>query len=281
MPVPFIEFAYRQRGGVSQLSHRHQNDGNYEIIQVLSGNGTAFFHDHSYPLEPGMLFFIDATSLHSINPSNDDIYCRNKLIVSQVMLKGILGAMNISGLLEALFNSPAGVCLRLNETQFRQMDASFLAMAQELSLPDAPSRALRLTSLLLDMLSHVSLFSVPASPCADDHLTHVIDYLRLHLADPISIDELADQMHLNKYYLCHMFRARTGFTLLQYVYEQRLNAACEQLSLTDQPISAIAENCGFRTSSHFCAMFKRREGMSPRDYRRSAQKTNAAPAKSP
>ena len=44
-------------------------------------------------------------------------------------------------------------------------------------------------------------------------------------------------------------------------------SAREQLLCSDLPISTIAHNCGFGSSSHFCTLFRQREGVSPREYR--------------
>ena len=93
-------------------------------------------------------------------------------------------------------------------------------------------------------------------PTEDDKLTQVMQYLRNHFTEPLSVEQIAETAHVSKYYLCHLFRKKTGFTLMQYLYEQRLAEARRQLLHSTSAISEIAQNCGFGTSSHIPTLSK-------------------------
>lgn len=87
------------------------------------------------------------------------------------------------------------------------------------------------------------------------------------LRENISLDEMAEHLHVNKYYMCHLFRERTGVSIMRYRNSRRLSLAKELLSSTDLSIAAISDQCGFNTVSYFGEAFKRQEHLSPGEYR--------------
>ena len=260
------ESAYHQTGGASLINHRHLNPDSYEIIQVLGGDGSAFILDRTYPFTPGTLLFIDAASLHCITPADISGYARNKLILDKAHLHGIFEAIGCTDALDAFFKPHAGSCFYLNEEQSRRVDSLFRTITSE---NPQEKNGLTVMSALLNLFSLCSRSTEPVEPRSDDKLAPVMQYLRRHYAEPLSVDRIAAETHLSKYYLCHLFRKQTGLTLMEYLYEHRLSAARQQLIDTDLPISAIAQNCGFGSSSHFCTLFRKREGLSPRDFRKN------------
>lgn len=263
----FEETAYHQRGGASLVNHRHQNPDSYEMIHVLSGGGSAFIEDRTYALVPDTLLLIDAASLHCITPADVTGYSRSKLIIDRTYLRGVFSAMGSLSALDGFFTPGAGSCFYLSEEQSRRVDGLFFDMTRELEAGEDAS-ALRVVSSLLNLFELCSRSMRHVEPRPGDKLAPVLQYLRAHYAEPLTIERVANELHLSKYYLCHLCRKQTGLTLMQYLCEYRLSVARQQLTYSELSISAIAQNCGFGSSSHFCTLFRRREGMSPRDYRR-------------
>ena len=93
------------------------------------------------------------------------------------------------------------------------------------------------------------------------------DYIRRHYAEKLSLSEIGKGMHLNKSYLARVFRKATGRTLMDYVYLVRCEAAREQLTHPELPVSLIASSVGFATASHFSQVFRRVVGCTPSEYR--------------
>lgn len=87
------------------------------------------------------------------------------------------------------------------------------------------------------------------------------------LRDNISLDEMAEQLHVNKYYMCHLFREKTGVSIMRYRNSRRLQLSKELLITTDLSIAEIADRSGFNTVSYFGESFKRQERLSPGEYR--------------
>ena len=266
----FEDFGYRVWGDAQQLGHRHQNANSYEIIQVLSDGGSALISDRTYRLTHSAVLFIDANYLHSVKPEPVSSYCRNKLRVDGQYLRRLFEAMDAQALLDEFYGGQGGTCLVLEDKQSQQLDRLFCRMADALEETDSAVGQLYIHALLMEMFSLCGRYSKPVTPHEQDKLSPVLDYLRAHYTQPLTVEEIARDIHLSKYYLCHLFREKTGMTLMHYLYEYRLSVARQQLRFSQRSISEIALSCGFRSSSHFCAIFRRHEGIAPRDYRKNA-----------
>lgn len=95
----------------------------------------------------------------------------------------------------------------------------------------------------------------------------IFSLLASTLPENLSLDEIADQLNVNKYYMCHLFREKTGVSIMRYRNSRRLSMAKELLCTTDLSISDIADRCGFNTVSYFGEAFKRQEHIAPGEYR--------------
>jgi DNA-binding response OmpR family regulator len=98
------------------------------------------------------------------------------------------------------------------------------------------------------------------------------DYLRQHIALPPSPEALAKILGTNEKYLNQAFHAGFAMPVFAWLREERLRQARELLSLTETPISNIAEHLGYSSGANFAKAFRERFGCSPRDLRAELQK---------
>ena len=99
-------------------------------------------------------------------------------------------------------------------------------------------------------------------------LEPVLDYIQLHHAEELPLDEAADSMGLNKEYFCRLFKKNMGVSYLQYVYQVRTTAFCRELETTEDPISEIAERHGFRDAKMLNQYFREIYGCTPSEKRK-------------
>ncbi|WNQ12532.1 helix-turn-helix domain-containing protein [Paenibacillus aurantius] len=99
----------------------------------------------------------------------------------------------------------------------------------------------------------------------------VMDYVRDHLAEEISLDSLAEKLNLSSGYLSTYFKEKTGMNIVDYVNETRTQKAASLLLDSRLKIQEVAEAVGYRNITSFNRMFKRFTGLRPSDYRKSRQ----------
>ena len=100
----------------------------------------------------------------------------------------------------------------------------------------------------------------------NDKMEEVLKYITRHLEEDLSVDALAKQFYLSRYYLMHRFKAVTGYTIHQYVSQKRLLRAGE-LIRQGVPVMKAAEQAGFSDYSTFLRAFQNTFHMSPREFR--------------
>ena len=100
-------------------------------------------------------------------------------------------------------------------------------------------------------------------------LVRVTNYIDEHYTDGISLDEVAGQTGISRYYVSHLFKELMNTTFVGYVNELRLNRAAMLLVTTDRPIIEIASISGFNNLSNFNRAFKMHFGKTPSAYRRA------------
>lgn len=121
------------------------------------------------------------------------------------------------------------------------------------------------------VLRHSTLARPPRVPkpdgLTDYRLRRLADHIEAHLADDLSLNDLAVTVGLSPVYLVRTFKRAFGETPHRYVLERRVERAKEMLSMRDVPIAEVALACGFASQSHLSTWFKRLVGATPGRYR--------------
>lgn len=106
------------------------------------------------------------------------------------------------------------------------------------------------------------------SSALDSKLQDILRYLNEHFTENISLDALAEQFFISKYYLSREFKKEFGTTIIQYVLMKKINYAKELLRYSNSSIEEIARLCGIDDASYFNKVFKKLEGGTASEYRR-------------
>lgn len=92
-------------------------------------------------------------------------------------------------------------------------------------------------------------------------------YIAKHLYHPFTIQQMADDLSVDRSYLSKKFSKKTGQTIQNYIMDERLNAAANLLKYSDKTIGQIAEYMQFQNQGRFSQYFKKKYKFSPKVYR--------------
>lgn len=95
-----------------------------------------------------------------------------------------------------------------------------------------------------------------------------ITFIQSHLADRLSVEEIAASAGYSPSYFSHMFAEETGLSPYQFVVKSRVEQAQQLLKTTRMSVQEIAFQCGFNSAANFCYTFRRITRTSPHEFRK-------------
>ncbi|XRQ13583.1 helix-turn-helix domain-containing protein [Actinomadura welshii] len=122
--------------------------------------------------------------------------------------------------------------------------------------------------LVVHLLTRHSRLPAPRTPAREDARVRVaVAMMRERLADPITLADIAGEVHLSVYHLVRVFRRSTGLTPYRFLTRLRIEEAKRLLRDTDLTVAQIASRCGFAGPGALSAAFVRHTGARPSVYR--------------
>ena len=129
---------------------------------------------------------------------------------------------------------------------------------------------------LLQILCHDIARHVYAGPTArrsDPRLEQARRYIESRFTQPFNLAETATQAHLSPSYFCNFFARQFGVPPHEYATQLRLQRATQLLANQELAIFQVAEMVGFTDPLYFSRLFRKRYGLSPRQFRRQQQQS--------
>lgn len=99
-------------------------------------------------------------------------------------------------------------------------------------------------------------------------INKVMDYIKEHYSEDISLTEIAEKVYLNPVYVSRLIKEQIGKSYTELIIEYRIEKAVELLDNTKLHIYEIAEKVGYQNLKHFYNVFKKVKGVSPGEYKK-------------
>ena len=131
-------------------------------------------------------------------------------------------------------------------------------------LPEALGKA---TGKLLKLKKEVEKEEVIV-PEQKTLLQQIEQYVKQNYKSKISLEEIADELHVNRSYLSRFYKNKTGVNLFDEILKLRIESAKEYLLKTNMKTYEVSEAVGFEDAGYFSKMFKKITGVSPKDFRK-------------
>ncbi len=103
-------------------------------------------------------------------------------------------------------------------------------------------------------------------------LMPVLNYIDDNFRNDFPMTILAEKVGVSPQHLCRIFKETMNVRPMEYLTRRRLQEAKRLLSETDVPISEIGSQTGFSDAGYFSTVFRRYEGSSPAEYRKSVKR---------
>ena len=259
-----IDRQQREGGYVMPAHHCHPY---YELCFIEQGACRFQLEDRTYDLHAGDALLIPPQILHDtcypFGPCRRiGVYFRESDLVGDVT--DLLPGRESFFSQVQLFHLPEGYhkpcCELLSRMAF-----------EEQADDDRSPLLLRIQLLeLLTFCSRVCSFQQEGAleiRTTDRQVRAAARYINEHFRQQISSADIAAAAGFSPNYLSRRFRAAAGIGLHEYLVFVRLRSAALELVSTDMSVTEIATHCGFSDGNYFKDVFKRKYGVSPREYR--------------
>ena len=243
---------YSSEWNSTMHAHRHG-----EMFFIMSGSGTFQLQRHSFPVSGRSLVIINPGVMHC-EQSNQG----SPLEYIVLGVENLEMAANEQGYVLTTFNrdwDTVSVSLRLMLQEARSGQDGYSQVCQRM-----------LEIILLRILRRRGLSLASEAVGMDDNRECglVRRYIDEHFKESITLDQLAELAHINKYYLVHAFRKAYGTSPINYLISRRIQESRFLLTNSNHSLSQIARILGFSSLSYFSQSFHRTEGVSPMEYRK-------------
>jgi AraC-like DNA-binding protein len=251
----------------------HYHDFN-KIIVFISGEVTYIIEGKSYKLKPWDILLVGKNDLHLPIISPTTPYERMILWLNPLFLEG--HNKNSCDLLSCfqLASDRKLNLIRLNNKHLNSLKQNLIDLEEEIQDKAFGSTILKNALFLQFMVKINRLFlGMDISKNIDDirydpRIEDILSFINSNLDMDLSIGMLSKAFYLNKYYLMHLFKEETGYTLYSYILKKRVIKASGLLRSGIQTGQVCAQ-CGFGDYSSFVRAFKKEFGLSPKQYYKS------------
>jgi AraC-like DNA-binding protein len=278
MSIQFRNQQFLQSPYYSQpVFHAHPE---LELIMILEGYGTRIIGDTVEPFEAGDMVFIGPNVPH-IWLSDEVFYKENSSLHSRLIVtyfnpekfRDIFDTVKeFSTIKEVIGQASRGIKV-FGETRNRIADKLIeLSDKTGFEKMDGLLQIMHLISVSEERSYINNKQNGNTDLHYSDRLIAVIRYIKENLQNTISLKQVAGIACMTEQSFCRFFRNRVKKSFSQYLLDQRISYACTLLIQTDKSISEISDLCGYKSSSHFCKVFKEQINQSPYQYKRILQR---------
>ncbi len=252
--------------------------GEFEMNYVLQGQAEFICGDERFISEQGDIIIIPPNMLHSISPCADVSQFYDTIVFSADMLGAKDNDRSSAECIRPLINGSAGINVRI--TRSHDYYGELATTAENIfscAKGNSPQLDMLLKSELLRFfwLLENSGDIYPAQKNGNSRselIRPAVEYINENFRENITVEQLAETVHLSKSYFMNRFKAAVGTGAAEYINQVRIKNACVSLTETDMTSAQTAFECGFRNLSNFNRQFKKFVGCTPNEYRRMNKK---------
>lgn len=244
----------------------------FELYFFVSGDMTFFIEGQSFELKKGDILTINTNELHRAAVESDKPYERFVIHFDLTYLDGFdhddfkvvdfitkrkVGQFNMIDSSKFDTESIFALLVRIDELLNKNND-----------VPHAPlqvkARFIELLVALSEQYSDVVEESIPEGN-HDRRVGGILKYLNKNLAEKVTLGDLEREFNMNRYYICHLFKQSTGFTVFEYLRNKRIMKA-KRMLLSGSTVLDTCYSVGFNDYSSFSKAFKSIVGIPPKKF---------------
>ena len=244
-------------GDWHSIPHSHSYT---ELFYIIGGNGQFLIDDERFPVREHQLVIVNPNIIHT-----ELSYEAHPL---EYIVLGIEGLeISTPGTNEERY------CIYTFPSANRVLNCmqSILREMQEREPEHQMACQAYMDILVVQLMRNTdtSMTQATGSSSTNRQCAAIRRYIDNHYKEPLTLDLLAAEVNVNKYYLAHAYKQSYGISPINYMIARRIQEGKRLLAETDLSLSQISEVLGFSSASYFSQSFRKAEGISPVEYRKA------------
>lgn len=254
-----------------------------EIIIINHGEADFLTEDKKIRLHAGQGIIINHNTMHTVQPVGEDANCSLYSTTFHPSFLFGYGNTSMSGkFLVPVLSSPFFRTLVLDESdplQEKLLDTINNVIAINLTKRfgyelTTKSYLCQFWLLLIETIIPKNVKGAKSSSASMDELRvkNIIMYIEGHYSETISLEDLADSVHISKSECCRCFKRTLQLSPIEYLMKYRIFKAANLIQSNDpgaHSMSALAFSVGFNNASYFNKVFRQFLNCTPREYKKS------------
>lgn len=268
----------------SVRSHWHSE---LEIDYVKSGSAVFSIGEESIPLSSGNVILINGNRIHSIHSANDE----NCVILSLLFHPAYLfdserSFLSVKYCAPITSNSAFRYMTFDRADDFGRKGIECINSILNANLTKSYGFELETKSLLcsfwLQLLAKSALSEKPSNAATlatmdEERIKDAIQYIHSNYASPLTLDDIAESIHVSKSECCRCFKRTLHITPFDYLLKHRIFESARRMQKGDQSadsITALATSVGFHNASYYNKIFRKYLNRTPTEYREQIKKSH-------
>lgn len=254
-------FFFRSMDGLSKRDADVHYHSYYEIYRLTSGGCDNFVDDKLYSMEPGDMVIIPPGVIHGTHYTTEK-HGRTLINFTAHYIP--------TGLVDILSK----------DSYFYKRDDATDEIEYLLSKIEQEYRASENFSeeSICALMTQLIILIVRRAQRNDEivlqssFVEQAVRYIHENYRNSISLSDIADHCNVSKVHLSRKFKEKTGVGINEYIVLYRLKKAKDLLLTKDKmSICEVAFDCGFNDSNYFSWLFKKKQGVTPSQYRKNTK----------
>ncbi|THE13465.1 AraC family transcriptional regulator [Bacillus timonensis] len=264
---PVLAYAGQVRGNPNWNFPSHKHDDLSEMIYIRSGEGTFLINNQLYTANEGDILIYNSGVIHEehSNPMNplETFFCG----ITNVAIKH----------LDKLCITPLDIEPVIRKNKYSDLIGTYFStIFEESSLQDTNyqtlCKGLLMSSIALIHRAIQSKHVKNESTETNQLAIRIKEFIDKNYKTNIKLEDIADELFINKYYLSHVFKEHMQISPINYLINRRIGEAKNMLVSTELKVGEIAKILGYENPNYFSLLFKKTTGETPRQFKENHKK---------